>query len=509
MLILTMFSCNKLVEVDSYHAASEEQQWNKIEDARAGVMGIHGLTRAALAENNGHWLNGDVRGGDFTVRRGAAGESDLRAIQENRLARPSATLQQFANWRRFYAAINAASVFIERAPQIVDKDRSYSEENLELDLAQARGLRAFNYFYMVRIWGDVPLLTRSFDNGSFKEFPRADAQTVLNYAKRELLEIIPSLPFEFGTSSNQYYGREPDLWRGMAFNKLWAYACLAHISAWQGNYADVDTYTQYILDNYSEIGAQFVPIENLVLSTGAGLFNSEYNADFRGSKIISFNFPSVDNKASENTQTGHLEALTLAYPFVRKPYPDIYVGKDSLYSIFDDLDDLRFGVDTTTMLYQSNYVHNMNADIPVFSKIKIVQNGVNSDGDYAVFGSALVFTRLEEITLLRAEALLALNRPAEALRPYNDMRVTRGLREQSYNNDFGQDDSKLLHAIFEERRKELMGEGWRWYDLIRRQKLLRDDPVLLNLIENDGIYWPVANEVLANNGLITQNDYWK
>src|SRR5699024_5028611 len=125
----------------------------------------------------------------------------------------------------------------------------------------------------------------------------------------------------------------------------------------------------------------------LVSSTPTGIFNSEAGASLRGSKIIAFNFPSESSKLVENTQSGHLEQLTLAYPFVRKTYPDIYVSKDSLYSIFDNLDDLRFGTDTATMLYKSNYVFNMNADIPVFSKIKVVQNGSNTDGDYAVFGS--------------------------------------------------------------------------------------------------------------------------
>src|SRR5690606_6923945 len=152
MLALVLASCNKIVDIDVYHAASEEEQWSKIEDARTALMGIYGLTRAALVENNGHWLNGDVRGGDFTVTKGARDESQLRAVQDNKLTNPSQILTQFSNWRRFYAAINAAAVFIERAPQIVEKDRSYPKSNLDLDIAQARALRAFNYFYMVRIW---------------------------------------------------------------------------------------------------------------------------------------------------------------------------------------------------------------------------------------------------------------------------------------------------------------------------------------------------------------------
>lgn len=132
----------------------------------------------------------------------------------------------------------AASVFIEKAPQTVELDKAYSEANLKYDIAQVRLLRAFSYFYMVRIWGDVPLLTQSYDNGLFKEIPRTDAQTVLNYAKEEILDAIVDLPFEYGTETSKYYNQVANYWRGLLLNKLSAYTILAHISAWEGNYSE-------------------------------------------------------------------------------------------------------------------------------------------------------------------------------------------------------------------------------------------------------------------------------
>jgi hypothetical protein len=151
----------------------------------------------------------------------------------------------------------------------------------------------------------------------------------------------------------------------------------------------------------------------------------------------------------------------------------------------------------------------MNADMPIFKKINIVQDGNNADGNYGVFGSAIVFTRLEEIALLQAEALIALNRGSEAITFFNRVRTSRGFKELSYKKDYNGDDVKLLKDIFEERRKELMGEGWRWYDQIRRQRLLKDNIEMLDLIENKGIYWPVSKDVLDANSLIEQNNYWK
>lgn len=45
------------------------------------MMGVYGLTRAALADNNTHWICGDLRKGDFTVYK----RSDLQAVSDNEL----------------------------------------------------------------------------------------------------------------------------------------------------------------------------------------------------------------------------------------------------------------------------------------------------------------------------------------------------------------------------------------------------------------------------------------
>ena len=64
---LFLQSCNDFLDLDPKHAASETQQWKTLEDTRSALMGVYGLTRAALADNNTHWICGDLRKGDFTV----------------------------------------------------------------------------------------------------------------------------------------------------------------------------------------------------------------------------------------------------------------------------------------------------------------------------------------------------------------------------------------------------------------------------------------------------------
>ena len=280
-----------------------------------------------------------------------------------------------------------------------------------------------------------------------------------------------------------------------------------HLSAWTGHYADAETYSAYVLDNYTQIGIGeeqiCLDVENVVSETGLFCGSTTTYAPYR---LVAFNFVYKDNM--DMTQSGHLEQWTLCKPYVQKLYPDLYVMKDSLAVIYGDFKDVRFGMDTITHKYQSTYF-DMNVSKPVFKKINVVQNGAGKDGDFAVFGSSILFSRMEDMMLLHVEALAAINRGDEAIQELNEFRKYRGLASLSFKKDFGSDIRKLINNIFEERRRELIGEGHRWYDLVRRQKILKDNPQLLDLISNGGIYWPVSEEVIKQNSLIHQNPYWE
>lgn len=492
-----LLSCNDFLDVESTRTAREDQQWETLEDTRAALMGIYGLMRIALAENNTHWICGDLRAGDFTV----TSRKDLQSVVDNELQSSWPLLKEISNWSRFYAVINAASIFIEKAPRTWEKDKSYSEQNLTYDIAQARALRAFAYFYMVRLWGDVPLIIHSYDNGSFPAVGQTNQQIVLSYVKNELKSAGNNLPFDLGSAANQYYGRQGSDWRGILLNKLSVYAILAHLAAWEGNYVDVETYTTYIMEKAASINVRYVSVGDLTSTTG--IFST--NSDWRSSRLVAFVFPF---RESEATQNGHLEQLTLAAPVVQKNTPDMYVTNERLLSIFSETDDLRFGINPADGKFYTNYIYNTESRYPIFSKIKIIQDGAPRNNDYAVFGSAIIFSRLEDITLLRAEALCANNRPEEALVHLNTIRQTRGLRSVSYRSDFGENKERVIQAVFAERRRELMGEGWRWYDLVREQKLLKNDPVFETLMHQGGIYWPIDEDIFINS-LISQNNYWQ
>jgi starch-binding outer membrane protein, SusD/RagB family len=501
VLLCISLSCNKQLDVQSSRQADESGHWTKYEDARSGLIGLYGLFRAAVADKNAHWLWGELRQGDFQ----SVFRPDLKAVIEGKLNASFPTLESITNWRRFYAVINACNLFIERVDGCL-ADKRYTESYYKLDIAQARAIRAFAYFYMVRIWGDVPLITESND-GAFDALPRTSKDVVLSFAEQELIAAAPRLPFLYSGVDpeqiypNNYYGAAQDVWLNAPFTRLAAYAILSHIAAWQGRYLDVAVYTEYIINNFTRSNLTMVSTNQLsgsLFNAGAGNYN----------QLVGFNFIQT---RGETTSEGHFEQLTLAntvsYP-MSKQLPDIYVSKDSIASIFPNRDpyDQRFGVDTSSRanLQFTAYFENYSAEIPVFKKIRVVDGSNGNSGEFAVFNSSIIFTRLEEIRLLRAEALAVLGQADAAIQQLNAVRANRGVSPVLNGPSVD-----LITEIFAERRRELMGEGWRWYDQVRYNRLKRNNPAFNVLLDNGGIYWPIAEDVMTRNPMITQNPFWQ
>jgi hypothetical protein len=491
---LSWLGCKKLLDVDSSHVVSEKNFWNSHEDTRAALISVYGQMRAALADNNAYWMYGELRSGDFTALQ----RQDLKAIIKGDLRASYPLLQSLSDWRRFYAVVNAANMFLEHVGEVKAKDPKYTDQNMRVDIAQMHFMRAYAYFCLVTIWGDVPLITTSHD-GEFSNKPREKKETVLAFIEKEILLSANDLPYKYSQNDPQqqgnYYNESGARWMGVLARKLTAYALLAHVAAWQGKYADVSVYAQFVLDNYGKAGSYYVGTDELV--RGDGFFHWKQD-----NHILAFNF---DWGHGDESFSGHLEELTLAKPVVNKDLPDIYVPKETILSVFDQPVDERFSLDTLTGAPTSQrYFTSFNTQVPIFTKVKVIQDGPSTDPSFRTFSSTIIVTRLENITLLQAEAQAVNGQRQQAIDLLN---VIRDLRKIKRYDPVVEGD--LIDAIFRERRKELMGEGWRWFDLIRYNKIKQNDPAFMQLIASGGIFWPVSKNILAQNPLIKQNPYWQ
>lgn len=106
----------------------------------------------------------------------------------------------------------------------------------------------------------------------------------------------------------------------------------------------------------------------------------------------------------------------------------------------------------------------------------------------------LIISRLAEMYLISAEAQ---GRNA-GLSRLNELRVFRGLKPVTVSTD-----EEFMTAVLNERRHELLAEGFRWFDLVRTGRL---ESTLG--FEHRYNRLPIPSREMQLNSLLKQNSYW-
>ncbi|MBO9732173.1 MAG: RagB/SusD family nutrient uptake outer membrane protein [Chitinophaga sp.] len=482
-LAVGMLSCKKMLDVPARRALSEENMWQTKSDARAGLSACYALMRAAMCNENAHWVYGELRAGDFqSSKRG-----DLKAVVESNLNATFSTMAQWRDWRRFYAAIAQCNLTIAKLPQVTKTDYRYSQNDLKLDISQAIYIRAFLYYYIVRIWGDVPLVTKAAD-GTPKTIGREKWEKVLDFAAAEAKTCIDGLPWKYDGKSpeqqGEYRGQGESHHKSITITKGMVYTLLAHIYSWQGNYDKALEYADIVVNTTSNSGYNFVSVNDLSRLDGA--FRGRYDCNIFQ---VDMNFDHA-----EISSTGQLEDWTLRDPYIPKRESEIYVPRDTILKIYNEPHEQR----------PAYFFTKLDDTYPIFFKVKQINTSVTNPV-LKMYSSCIIVFRYEELYLLRAEAKARLGRTADAQKDLNRIRGSRSLK----NVNAALSGEALLDAILLERRRELMGEGWYWYDLVHFKRIPQYTRLTAADVEKGAAFWPLSQEALSNNPALTQNNFWK
>lgn len=107
------------------------------------------------------------------------------------------------NWGFYYRAIRSANIFLENY-SLEKLERFQYNANYEDDLAKAkvypyevRFLRAFFFFELAKRYGDIPLLTRSYQIDEINEVQKSSFSEVINFIVTECDAIAPFLPVSY------------------------------------------------------------------------------------------------------------------------------------------------------------------------------------------------------------------------------------------------------------------------------------------------------------------------
>jgi len=467
-------SCKKFLDEEPVSVATEINFWKTPDDAASGVAGTYSLLRTAL--NSGaiaHYGYGDLPTEEFS---NAAGE-DLPDISNMNysIGVPASSvyrpMYKLRRWDNFYRVIDQASNSINKIPAIDFSSASTNSAKNNL-LGEAYFLRAFTYFYMTRIWGDVPLIATSQPAETAVNISRTAQVQVLAQCISDLKAAIPLLQYGYTSAAN----------RAIRANRGSAFALLAHIYAWQQNYTDCAA-----------------AADSVITKGGYSLVNrsASYLTIFKGQSTEGI-FEISQNALNEGAITGIAQYTTKApYNTNVTGNAQFTINTSNLSTLYSDTTDLR----------RKNSFAFLGTTDPICIKYANFQYATLNNAQISVAYNNIIVFRLADIILLRAEALAAEGRNVESKTLLNQIRNAAGL------TDYAGTDTDLFKGVMDERARELFLEGHRTYDLIRlaREKQLYDfggTRMSSAAFAQGKYYWPIDPSLIALNNLLSQTPYW-
>jgi starch-binding outer membrane protein, SusD/RagB family len=487
-------SCKKFLDKRPIDAATDGNFWNNENEASTAVAGAYAMLRAALLEKGmAYHFYGDYATDQFLNNRPQEDYSSLGNIQWNTFISSTETFRaliRMRSWDNFYRAIDQANRCLKYIPNIpLDKftstNKSAAKEGL---IAEAYFLRAFNYFFMARVWGDVPLVLESVENAAeAPNPPRTPQNEVLDQCIKDLEAAIPKMVWAPAGPN-----------RPIRASKATAYALLAHIHAWRGDYAKVIPAADSVL-----LKGGFTPVSK----SSTASINTVYKGNSTESVFeIAKNSNVEGQNGAADVVNSNIVSRTLKTPYLLTVTGNTLMPLDpiTLNNLFPDSNDYRrrYGFAFWGTADPIN-IKNSGPNI-------IVYTGANNTSPL-ILNNVMIF-RMQDIQLLKAEAAAATNDFSTA----RDILAT--IRTQANAQPSTATDAQLFETIIDERGRELFMEGHRFYDLIRLMrktginKFNGSSPVVRMTdaeFAAGKYYWPVDPLIITLNPNLQQTPFWR
>jgi hypothetical protein len=414
----------------------------------------------------------DARVGPLEVNAAIIAVSQLRLDP----TLPRVTHEPWAAW---YDIITKANLIIETFP-----GRSGMSDAVKSQvIGEAKFMRALGYFYLVRLWGDVPLVTTAADQvGTPSRTPK---EQVFAQILKDAQEAEAALPVSWPAAEK---GRAP---------KGAAQALLAEAYLWRSS-AEGKNEWQLAADNAKKIidSGVYRLVANYLDAFNPGSQNRSEEI-FAAQATGAANGPTV--RTADMFYPQEMGATTAGGFASVVPLPWSY---DSSYAAGDYRREVTyFTSGKTTAGATVTFA-------PHVYKYRPTTHPGPMDCNWPIY-------RYAEVLLFEAEALNELGRTSEAVTYLNQVRARarNGTgaenRAQPANYAGPLTAAAVRDTIFEERRIETVFEGDRWFDLIRRGPtyfltMMKRDPTATSVQATD-MLWPIPQRERDVNPNLTQN----
>jgi len=393
-------------------------------------------------------------------------KSGNEAIIAEKRGDPS-TLYFKTIWDNSYAVINNANLALKYVPNI-DMDPNTKNRIL----GEAYFLRGYMYFNLVRFFGGVPIKTKSTEDTDNLHQPRSSVEDIYKQIFDDLKKASDMMP-EFSEQPESEFGRAT---KGAAKSIL-ALAYLTH-----EDWAQAEQYADEVINSgeYSLVTdfGRLWDVKQERQNYQEIIFAVQYVRD----NLVSF-LPSVGSdivyRCIPNTAegyTGHpahgsgtgvLQVHPWFYDFCTTgQYSGDYRAEKSFLTVWKAWDE------ADPDGYKRSYPDTLGAQTEPFPYIA---KYIDPDGlDHRNHENDLIIIRFAEILLIKAEAENELNNgpTPEAYAAFNQVRSRArnagdSIRVTPPDLALGLSKEEFRQAIFNERGVEFLGEGHRYFDLLR------------------------------------------
>jgi len=520
----SQYSCKKFLDITPKDMLTGNNYYKNADDIESNITDMYGrlfdkYTRTSFAGATGEFRSGEVipaiQGGDGRLGAARIGGHRRQAPDPkgstDRLNIPLTSVNdrdglidairrdspwsgyQFWDltiWNEYYQVIQSANILVSKLEEGIP---ALSDQQTKRYIAEAKFIRCFCYFTMVRLYGDVVYYTNAFQKDPL---PRENMVSVLNKCIADLKDNRKDLPVTFTDPSQ----------KGVRASQGAAIGLLMNMYMWNAgfdlaNRNEYWTETANLGEELMNSGAyRLLPLtewatvvkgrsdESLFELFRTLNYNQDLNNPFEqayayapfGDGFIHFPY-----KQPEYTHRYSFNVFT--YEYMKKLYPTESDGRLIVWFVapFDQNPETfqlrKFALNT-------------------FADANRPDLDLNPDNTFLI-------QRYSDAILLRAEALANLGgRDDEAAQVLNEVRIRANA--PSYTNDEG----SLKDAIFLERAKELMGEGSHYFDLVRTRRIQSkqwtDNPLTADKFSRGAWTWPIDQSALTNNPYMALNNYW-
>ena len=525
----TFLSCSKFLEENPRDQISEEEAYDNatsvylntvatlynyvggysdsqgLQGTYRGVYDLNTFTtdEAILPTRGGDWYDGGFWQGLFLHKWGVSSD----AIR--------------ATWEYLYKVIVLSNKSLERL------DEFYKQTNnryIPAYMAEVRAFRAMYYYYLVDMFGRVPLVLSS--STPMKDVKQSTRQEVFEFVVKELQEAAPLLSAERSNQLGDYYGR---LTRPVAYFLLAKLALNAEVytnnnwttgsqpdgksvffevggqrlNAWKTviAYCDSITVLGYQLSRtYEENFSVFneTSVENIfTIPMDKNFYTNQMQYLFRSRH---YNHAKAYGLSGENGSAATIEALrTFGYD---TDSVDARFSKCYFAGVVLDLNGDTVRLDTGQVLEYLPWKVDVDISGKPFEKVAgarmkkyAIDKTATKDGK--LMDNDIVLFRYADVLLMKSEAKVRNGGNGDA--ELTEVRERAGATL---------DVTATLETLLEERLREFAWEGLRRQDLVRFGKFTRaytDRPQLPKEDTGYTTVFPIHEDVLSLNGKLTQN----